>query len=391
MPDDWIQYDPSAILGPLTDAKAAVYSLTQMPYQQSWVRALQHVQLKSEVGGTSKIEGADFTDEELEEAMLADAENLATRSQRQAHAAVETYRWISGLPNDRPIDTGLIREVHRMMVTGADDDHCPPGQMRQTDQNVTFGTPRHRGASGGKECAHAFGGLMHAVAHEFRSHDLLVQALALHYHFASIHPFLDGNGRTARAVEALFLQRAGLRDTLFIAMSNYYYDEKISYLKKLSEVRAHNHDLTPFLHFGLKGVTLQCRRLFSTIRKEVSKALYRDVMYDLFGRLKTGKRRFLAKRQVEILKMLLDIEKIKLRVLFDRTGSFYVSLKNPRKAFIRDIADLLNLDAIRVTEESTGDDLVISIRLEWPTEITETDFFARVKKMPKAKPHSLTF
>ncbi len=391
IPDNWIKYDSSAILKQLTDAKAAVYSLTQMPYQKSWVVALQHVQLKSEVGGTSKIEGADFTDEELEEAMQEDVEALATRSQRQAHAAVSTYRWISALPNDRSIDADLIREVHRRMVTGADDDHCGPGEMRQTDQNVLFGTPQHRGASGGNECQDAFSGLMNAVAHEFRSHDPLVQALALHYHFASIHPFFDGNGRTARAAEALFLQRAGLRDALFIAMSNYYYDEKILYLKKLSEVRAGNHDLTPFLLFGLEGVTVQCHRLFGAIKKQVSKALYRNVMYDLFGRLKTGKRRFLAKRQVEILKMLLEAEKIELKVLFERAGGFYASLKNPWKAFVRDIVDLFSLQAIAVTRKSEKDDYEILIRLEWPTEITETDFFESVKKMPKAKPHSLAF
>ena len=150
IPDDWIKYDAKAILARLTDAKAAVYSLTEMPYQQSWVKDLQHVQLKSEVGGTSRIEGADFTDEELEAAMKEDAEALATRSQRQASAAVKAYRWISGLDNARPIDAELIAEVHRMIVTDADDDHCEPGRIRRSDHNVLFGNPQHRGASGGK-------------------------------------------------------------------------------------------------------------------------------------------------------------------------------------------------------------------------------------------------
>ena len=53
-----------------------------------------------------------------------------------------------------------------------------------------------------------------------------------------MHPFLDGNGRTARALEALMLQRTGLRDTLFIAMSNYYYEHKINYLNALNDTRA---------------------------------------------------------------------------------------------------------------------------------------------------------
>ena len=389
IPDDWIKYDAKAILARLTDAKAAVYSLTEMPYQQSWVKDLQHVQLKSEVGGTSRIEGADFTDEELEAAMKEDAEALATRSQRQASAAVKAYRWISGLENARPIDAKLIAEVHRMIVTDADDDHCEPGRIRRSDHNVLFGSPQHLGASGGKECSEAFNGLMYAVAHEFRDHDVLVQALALHYHFASIHPFQDGNGRTARAVEALFLQRAGLRDALFIALSNYYYDEKTSYLKTLSDVRANDHDLTPFLLFGLEGVTLQCRRLFLVIKKQVSKALYRNVMFDLFDRLKTGKRRVLAGRQVRLLKTLLEVDQMPLRLIYERSTNLYQSLKNPWKAFVRDLVDLDVLGAIRVEHVRGSDELDIAIRLEWPTEITETKFFEQVKKMPKAKPHSL--
>ena len=106
---------------------------------------------------------------------------------------------------------------------------------------------------------------------EFQGHDLLIQALAAHYHFAAMHPFLDGNGRTARALEAFMLQKTGLKDSLFIAMSNYYYEEKNEYLKTLAQVRAGDHDLTPFLLFGLKGIALQCRRLFDEIKKEYIK------------------------------------------------------------------------------------------------------------------------
>ncbi|MBI3680677.1 MAG: Fic family protein, partial [Acidobacteria bacterium] len=193
-----------------------------MPFQRGWAEALQQVQLKHEVAGTSRIEGAEFTDRELEAALEHTPEELITRSQKQAHAAVQTYRWISELADDRPIDHNMMCEVHRRMVTGADEDHCAPGEIRAEDHNVTFGSPPHRGAEGGKECQEAFLGLSHALQHEFLAHDLLIQALAIHYHFAAIHPFLDGNGRTARALEALMLQRAGLRNTLFIAMSNYY-------------------------------------------------------------------------------------------------------------------------------------------------------------------------
>ncbi|VAX25102.1 hypothetical protein MNBD_NITROSPINAE03-727 [hydrothermal vent metagenome] len=388
LPQHWFKYDATLLIKELTDAKAAVLSLTTIPFQRSWAEALQDIQLKREVAGTSKIEGADFTEAELQAAMQESPEELFTRSQRQAHSAVQTYRWIAGLEDDRPIDCGLIKEVHRRIVSGADDDHCPPGKLREGDQNVTFGSPRHRGVEGGAKCEEVFLKLGEAIKHEFPKHDLLIQALALHYHLGSMHPFLDGNGRAERALEALVLQRAGLKDTLFIAMSNYYYDEKIAYLQALNDSRAKSHDLTPFLSFGLKGIALQCNRLFTEIRKHVSKALFRDVMYDLFNRLKSKKQRVLAERQLQILKLLLDVEQMRVDKFLYLVIKGYRDLKNPEKAFTRDINNLLNLGAIDMKRDERGE-LHFWVKLEWATEITETDFFEKVKQFPKAKTHPL--
>jgi Fic family protein len=385
-PQDWIRYDFISIAQQLTNAKAAVLSLTNIPYQKEWADELQVVQLKREVAGTSRIEGAVFTEKELDAAMEETAAELHTRSQRQAAAAVRTYRWIAGLPQDRPVNEGLICEIHRMLVTGADDDHCPPGQIRKRGENVTFGAPRHRGVEGGDECQRAFTLLCNAVQREFQQHDPLIQALALHYHFAAMHPFLDGNGRTARALEALMLQRTGLKDSLFIAMSNYYYEEKTAYLTALAEVRTNGHDLTPFLQFGLKGVEQQGKRLFAEIRKNVAKALFRNLMYDLFNRLRTPRKRVMKERHIEILKLLLNTDHMTLDDLAERTRIHYHTLGNARKALIRDINYLIGLNAMGFNK-LPDNKYDLFVRLEWPTEITETEFFQRVKQMPKAKTH----
>ena len=383
-PTHWIRYDASSLVDVLTDAKAGVLSLTTMPVQRGWVEELQAIQLKREVAGTSRIEGADFTENELEEALQETPEQLLTRSQRQAHAAVKTYRWIASLPDDKPISADLICEIHTLIVTGADDDHCPPGSLRGKDQNVIFGRPRHGGVEGGPECKRSFSELMKAVQREFREHDLLIQALALHYHFAAMHPFIDGNGRTARAVEALMLQRAGPRDSLFIAMSNYYYDEKEGYLAALKEVREKGHDLTPFLRFGLKGMAQQCQRLFREIRRNVSKALYRNVMHDLFKRLESDRKRVLAKRQLKILEVLLEQDSLDLDQLINAVDRHYLQLRNPTKALIRDVNQLISLQAITAKKVNEGK-YRINLRLEWATEITDTAFFEAVKSFPQAK------
>ena len=386
LPKDWMLYDRREVFDALVEAKASVQSLTSLPFQRAWVVDLQRIQLKREVAGTSQIEGADFTESELEAALRDDAsqEDLLTRSQRQAHAAVETYRWISKLPDERAIDPSLIKQVHSRIVTGCDDDHCPPGELRRKDQNVVFGAPKHRGCEGGNPCEEAFSSLVQAVQTVFEEHDNLIRALALHYHFAAMHPFLDGNGRTARALEALVLQRAGLRDTAFIAMSNYYYDEKKAYLGALSAVRASAHNLTAFLKFGLRGITIQCKRLSAEIRKNVAKALFKNMMYDLFNRLETTRKRVIKDRQLAILNILLEYDKIDWHLLIDKARPHYSKLKNFGKTIIRDMGDLHALGAISIV--SVGENKwEIGVRLEWPQEITESRFFEVLKKLPRGK------
>jgi len=384
LPRQWIKYDISQVSQALVEARSAILSLTKMPCQKNWTEELQIVQLKREVAGTSRIEGADFSEAEFEAAFRETPDQLITRSQKQAAAAVRAYRWIAERTDGYPIDERTIREVHRLIIQGADDDHCPPGVLRKRDQNVTFGIPKHRGAEGGEACERAFKELCRALSQEFKAHDLLIQALALHYHFVAMHPFLDGNGRTGRALEAMMLQKCGLKDTLFIAMSNYYYEEKGRYLETLSQVRQENSDLTPFLNFGLAGIRIQCDRLFDEIKKNISRALYRNMMFDLFGRLKTQRKRVIAERQIEILKLLLSEDSLTFDQLVNRTYPIYEKLKNQNKARLRDLGNLVALGAVGY-EPVKDKTFKFFVRLQWPTEITETEFFERIKQMPKSK------
>lgn len=382
-PRHWIRYDAATVLQALIEAKAGLLALAEFPYQRSWADELQQIQLKREVAGTSRIEGAEFTERELDAAMRDTPAQLETRSQRQAAAAVATYRWIATIPSDRQVDRLLIEEVHRKLVTGCDDDHCPPGRLRARDENVTFGAPRHRGVEGGEPCEQAMADLVEALRSSYREHDAIVQALALHYHVAALHPFLDGNGRTARALEALMLRRTGLRDTLFIAMSNYYYEHKSEYLQALADVRAADHDLTRFLAFALEGVKTQCRRLLAEVRTQVSKALFRQTANDLFARLQSPRKRVMSARHLQLIQLLLEADEIELVPLTTRTRHLYM-LKNPGKALSRDLMYLYGLGAVRI-QRREDDEVWLSADLAWPTRITETEFFRLARTLPRGK------
>ena len=228
------------------------------------------------------------------------------------------------------------------------------------------------------------------LATTFRGHDPLIQALALHYHFTAMHPFSDGNGRTARALEALMLQRAGLKDVLFIAMSNYYYEEKRAYLGALAAVRAKDHDLTPFLTFALKGIALQVFRLTAMLKNAVSKELFRNLMNELFVRLESTRKRVIVKRQLMVLNRLLERDgEVEWLQLIDEVRGYYASRKNVVAAMVRDVNRLGALRAVKIRIDDTKGKrrYFLEANLDWPSTITDSEFFERIEQLPKSKTH----
>ena len=89
VPQRWVRYDPSAIFHLLIEAKTAGGVLNRMPYLPQWIEQAHAEQLRLEAAGTSRIEGAQFTQREQDEALAPTltATTRLTHSQRQLRAA----------------------------------------------------------------------------------------------------------------------------------------------------------------------------------------------------------------------------------------------------------------------------------------------------------------
>ena len=396
MPQRWVRYDTPAILDPLVEAKTAAGILRQMPYLPQWIEQVHEEQLRLEAVGTSRIEGAEFTEREAAEAFGADSatrdsrwSTLAgpatrhdlTRSQRQLRAADATYRWLRSQPPDRPVDAEFILDIHRRIVTGCDDDRCEPGALRPEGWNVTFGMPLCRGVEGGDDCATTFNALTSAINSEFQQHDSIIQALAVHYHIGAMHPFGDGNGRTARALEAFMLRRAGVNELVMVSLSNYYYAHQDEYRAALSECRQQNHDLTPFLRFALPAVAERCNAVADEIILNHKRTLFREFARSLFGQLRSPRRRALTERQLRILELLQDSGAMSLDGLLRLGRANYGNLKFSERAQMRDLSWLLVLEAIQIDDERE----LITVNLDWPQQMSETNFLRRIETMPSAQ------
>ena len=379
-PRRWIHYDKVAILEQLVEAKTASGVLRQLPYLPQWIETVHQEQLRLEAAGTSRIEGAEFTPQEENEALAPDSKDSTelTYSQRQLRAAEAAYKWVDSQPQDRPVNREFVLEVHRRIVTGCEDDHCEPGALRGFEHNVTFGSPRCRGAGGGDGCRDAFDALCNAIGGEFREHDGIIQAMASHYHIGAMHPFGDGNGRTARALEAFMLRKAGVNDRVMVSLSNYYYNHKEEYLGALFESRQVGHDLTPFLRFALPAVAERCNVVAGQILLNHKRVLFREFARSLFGQLRSPRRRVLAERQLQMLETLLDSTSIEPGDFFRRTLALYQNLKHPDRAQVRDLIGLFDLRAVVFHDNH------ISINMEWPQQFSRSELLDQYEHMPSA-------
>ncbi|HAQ61715.1 TPA: addiction module protein, partial [Candidatus Delongbacteria bacterium] len=99
--------------------------------------------------------------------------------------------------------------------------------------------------------------------------DPLVKMAVIHYQFESIHPFYDGNGRTGRIINILYLVMKGLLDIPVLYLSRYIIEHKMEYYKLLQEVRETGswENWLIFILSGIEQTSLETIVLIKEIRK----------------------------------------------------------------------------------------------------------------------------
>ena len=175
---------------------------------------------------------------------------------------------------------------------------------------------------------------------------------------------------------------------------NYYHDNKDRYLETLALVRALDHVLTPFLEFALRGVQAQTARLANALGTALRKELFRNLLNELSVRLENVRNRAIVKRQLTLLSYLPDFREEEVQWFELKAGlkTHYEHLKDPGAAMLRDIGRLVGLEAIQVrqSEQRPGplrSDFHARVDLDWPSTLTETEFFERLHLLPRSKPY----
>jgi Fic family protein len=101
---------------------------------------------------------------------------------------------------------------------------------------------------------------------DLSDYDELVKMALIHHQFESIHPFDDGNGRTGRIINILYLCKQGLLDTPILYISSYLNQHKPDYYKHLQHVRE-TGDWEEWILYMLKAVQITSQETLRTIKR----------------------------------------------------------------------------------------------------------------------------
>lgn len=96
--------------------------------------------------------------------------------------------------------------------------------------------------------------------------DPLIKVCLIHYQFESIHPFYDGNGRTGRILNILYLVLNKLIDSPILYLSKYINKTKQEYYKLFKEVRD-NNNFEDWILYILKGIEITSKETIELIEK----------------------------------------------------------------------------------------------------------------------------
>lgn len=241
-----------AKLGAIERDAQFVADLLILPRHEAWFR---RATTTTRAVSTTRIEG-------IGEEGHPDAGTRKEADDANANAvrAYEFIDYLSDLP-EQPIDELAIRQINREFLRGA-SDALTPGVYRRGQNLVGSFTPPDQGDV--PELMRAFA----AWLRDGGEHPIVAAGIA-HVHLVAVHPFWDGNGRTARGLEAMVLQRSDFHFRKLLSMEERLLSVRAHYFAALERtlgVRFGPYDATSWLDFYLSTLAAATRALVEQLR-----------------------------------------------------------------------------------------------------------------------------
>jgi len=238
-----------------------------------------------------------------------------------------------------PVNEGIVRELHKILVKGVRGENADPGNYRKIQNYVVNSRMRDvvYTPPAPLDVPHLMREFTKWINEAEDISPVLVSGIA-QFQFVHIHPFIDGNGRTARLLSTLILYKTGYDFKRLFTISEYYDKDRPAYYRVIQTVRKNNMDMTTWLEYFVDGLRSQ----MAEIQVKGEQLIKQD------GRLQKIKKIGLNKRQEKAVKHL--IIKGALSVNEYRSAASCI-----RRTAQRDLEELVGKKVVKVVAKSPTD------------------------------------
>ncbi len=302
------KYDEGHIETVLQETRTLYNFLIEIPILPNVYDQLEKDIIRRSIHSTAAIEGNPSSEEEVGRILGKSGTEIYTKQQEiEIRNLKEAYNIVKEVEFDSDkhlmLKEKLIDSIHGVVML--DLQKTGESAYRSEGETYKVGDKDHGGTYQPPRRLKDIRNLMkeyieYVNSNEMLSVDPLIRASLAHFHLGLIHPFADGNGRTARLVEA-FLIRSG--NTIFFptALSNYYYRHMDEYYNVFSEARKNKaHDVTIFVEFVIKGAI----DVLEEIKSNVVLFIRRLTLAEFYTQMR--QRKGITQRQYDLMGMLLS-------------------------------------------------------------------------------------
>ena len=275
----------------LGEASSKCEHLSQVPLRPETAQKLHELYLAKGAAATTAIEGNTLSEAEVLQAVEGKLEVLPSKEyqkQEVENIIAACNQMSEQLASDSlpRLSTDLVRHYNAQVLKDLPpEEGVVPGEFRL--HSVLVGNV-YRGAPA-EDCPY----LMDQMCEWLNGDDFkgkpgmemvyaIIKAVLAHIYLAWIHPFGNGNGRTARLTEFHLLMSAGMPSPAAHLLSNHYNETRDEYYRQLDHASKSGGDLRPFMLYAVQGLVDGLRKQLQFVWEQQWDVTWRNYVHERF-------------------------------------------------------------------------------------------------------------
>lgn len=347
---------PPQVWSQLGEARSKCEHLAGVPLQPRTAVELHLLYMVKGVLATTAIEGNTLSEAQVRDVLEhkhtlpQSKQYLAQEVQNVANACREIFRSLCEKNADARITPALIARFNGDVLLGLDvEAEVTPGKFRHHDVTVArYRAPDWRYV---EPLVTKLTEWLESPA--FRETTLrmelqILRAIVAHLYVAWIHPFGDGNGRTARLIEFHLLIAAGVPSPAAHLLSNHYNETRSEYYRQLDHASRSGGDVVPFITYAVQGFVDGLMEQLKRVRAQQLDVTWESYVFSFFR----GRETVAARRQRSVV-LALGAQPVPVAHIRSLTREIAASYaKKTDKTVTRDLRALES--AKLIIRDSTG-------------------------------------